>query len=311
MVFVKESLDNTVRSPEDLKTVLNIPALAIIPLVSAKSGQSPGKSKAVTHASSVDLLPEVQNDPAWRVFLERPKSAEGEAIRSLHTSIMLSRAGHPPRTLLVVSPSPSKGKTTVALNLAMVCSNHGKTCLVDADLRRPMIARSLGLDTKVGISNVLTGASTLEGALICVSTKFPNLSMLPVGPIPPNPGELVSSQHMREMIVNLRKEFEFVVIDSAPVIPFADARSLSQVTDCAILVGRAGKTTRRALVRCAELLSQHRATILGFVLNCVDLRSPDYSYYNYGYTGSYGDGYGHYPYSDDDDQSGKEDSEGL
>jgi polysaccharide biosynthesis transport protein len=296
LAFLKEHLDNTIRTPDDIKALTGFSALAMFPLLTSRNGD---ESRLPLSRMTAKLLDKNSAEPEGlsrrKFFLEQPRSPEAEAVQSLHTSIMLSRAGHPPRTILIVSPSPGEGKTTVALNLAAVLASHGPTCLVDCDLRRPAIGRSLELKVQQGLSHVLTGSAELESVLLSVSSCA-NLAVLPVGLVPPNPGELIASQQMREILRRLREKFQYVVIDSPPLIPFADARALSPLTDGVVIVGRFGGTTRRAIARSTEMLAEVGAPVLGVVLNAVDLASPDYQYYHYGYgpgsKNAYGDGDG-------------------
>lgn len=226
-----------------------------------------------------------------KLALTEPRSSEAEAVRSLRTSLMFSRPGKPPRVILVVSGSPLEGKSTIAVNLALTYAQQSNVCLLDADLRRPVVADTFGLSPQKGVTNILAGGARLEDVLLKVD-GIENLHLLPVGPVPPNPGELVASDQMRQLIQNLRERFDFVIIDTPPLIPFADSRALSSLTDGVILVARVGHTTRRSILRSLEILMDHRATALGIVLNGVDVKSPDYDYYMYGYSGRYGHRYG-------------------
>lgn len=307
LAFLKERLDNTIRTPEDIKELTGLSSLAMFPLIAGANGDGrriPGAGrfgKLLPAAASKTEAEEAQ--PDRRFFMAKPRSAEAEAVRTLHTSIMLSRPGKPSRVILVVSPSVGEGKTTVAVNLAAVLAEHGRTCLIDADLRRPMTARTFRVASHQGLSNVLTGSVPLEKVLVPLEAVT-NLLLLPVGPIPPNPGELVASEQMQEIVRRLREQFDYVVIDSPPVIPFADARALSPLTDGVVVVGRFGVTTRQAILRTREILAEAHAPILGVVLNGVDVTSPDYHYYHYGYSYSHKKGYG---YPDEGGDQGEED----
>ena len=291
VAFLKEHFDNSIRTPDDIKELTGLSSLAMLPLVSSDNGDGhrpslPGvvaKMLAKTDAQAA-------GSPSAKLFMEIPRSPQAEAVRNLYTSIMLSRPGQPPRVILVASPSPGEGKTTVGLNLAAVLAERGKTCLVDADLRRAAVARSLGLSQSVGLSNVLTGSAELGGVLRPLPFS-PNLYMIPGGPVPPSPGELVGSEPMQEVMRRLRKEFQFVVLDSPPVIMFADARVLSSLADGVIIVCRFGITTRQAIVRTVEMLTEVNAPVLGLVLNAIDVSAPDYRYYHYGYDTRYGSYY--------------------
>jgi len=146
-----------------------------------------------------------------------------------------------------------------------------------------MISEALGMGSKTGLSQVLTGAAPLDSALASVQGE-PNLTVLPCGPAIANPEDLIDSGEMKAVLIALRDEFDYVVVDSPPVIPYSDARVLSTFSDAVVLVGRYGYTTRRAITRCAEILEEVEAPVLGVVLNDINLESPDYHYYNYGYS---------------------------
>ncbi len=183
--------------------------------------------------------------------------------------------------MLVSSPSSGEGKSTVAINLAVVLSSRRSTCLVDGDLRRPMVASTFGLRAKAGLSDVLVGKCSLAETLLKIP-DVPNLSVLCGGHYPPNAADLVASEQMEAILIALRDQYDHVVIDSPPVIPFSDARVLAPLSDVVVLVGRYGMTTRRALMRSVQLLSDARASVVGVVLNAIDLASADYRYFNYG-----------------------------
>ncbi len=287
LAFLKETLSHRVRTPDDIREWTGLPSLALLPQAGSLNGNSSRHRPPVAAAKLLGNgrpagIDGGRTGEAGTLFLARPRSPEAEALRSLRTSLMLSRPGTPPRVTLVVSPSPREGKTTIAINLAIAFAQHGSTCLVDADLRRPAVARNLRTSSEIGLSNVLTGSADLETALNGPG-EIPNLTVLPAGPLPPNPGDLVSSEQMRDVIERLRQRFDYVMIDSPPIIPFADARALSSYSDGVVLVGRSGLTTRQALVRALEILNGIHAPILGVVLNGINLKSPDYHYYHYGY----------------------------
>jgi capsular exopolysaccharide synthesis family protein len=196
---------------------------------------------------------------------------------------MLAWPGNPPQALLMASSFPGEGKTTVALNLSYALAKQGRTCLVDADLRKGRLARAFSLDAPQGLSQVLKGTATLDNALLEVP-GLSNLSVLPAGLLKGNAGALICSESMQMVLQELRQRFQFVVIDSAPILPFVDGRALSTLVDAVILVGRSGVTTRQAMRRSVELLSEiHGAPILQVVLNAADQSATDYKQYGYGY----------------------------
>jgi capsular exopolysaccharide synthesis family protein len=184
---------------------------------------------------------------------------------------------------MVVSSLPAEGKTTVAVNLAIAMAQHGSTCIVDADLRRGRVAAEFGIATKFGLSDVLAGAGSIKRAYVAVPT-VPNLIVVPAHPGNPKAGQLICSETMSEVLRELRSQFRFVVIDSAPLLPFADGRALSTLVDGLVFVGRSGITTHHVMRRSLELLDEvHGAPVLEFVLNAADITSAQYRYYQYVY----------------------------
>ena len=172
----------------------------------------------------------------------------------------------------------------MALNLSYALAQHANTCLVDADLRKGRVARAFSLSTGRGLGDVLTDDAKLEDCLLEIP-GMSNLSILPAGRSNGNFGQLICSEKMQQVLGGLRERFGFVVIDSAPILPFVDGRALSTLVDAVVLVGRAGVTTRQAMRRSVELISEvHGAPILQVVLNGADIGSADYKYYHYGYS---------------------------
>ena len=286
IVFVMERIDNTVRTPEEAQLISSLPSLGIIPRrMHPRNGQQkllPGN----------DLISETE-DKVELVTHGRPKSEIAESYRALRTSILLSTTGQPPRVIVVTSALPQEGKTTTSTNSAIVLAQRGaRVLLVDADLRRPGIHRLLGIPAVTGLSTLLTGSSTFENTVI-VSSKIPNLSILPAGPIPPQPAELLGSDVMHNFIQQWRGEYDHIVIDTPPVLSVTDAVLLSVKADSVLLVIRAGVTSKPALRRSSDLLQQVNARVVGVVVNGVDTRSPDMQGYYY-----YGSKYGAY-YSED------------
>ena len=164
----------------------------------------------------------------------------------------------------------------MALNLSYALAKQGTTCLVDADLRKGRLARAFSLTGGQGLSEVLTRSATVDSVLLEVP-GLPNLSIMPAGVLKGNAGQLICSETMQQAVQELRQRFQFVVIDSAPILPFVDGRAISTLVDAVILVGRAGVTTRQAMRRSVELLSEVRgAPILQVVLNAADQSATDY-----------------------------------
>jgi capsular exopolysaccharide synthesis family protein len=187
---------------------------------------------------------------------------------------------------MVTSALPQEGKTTTSINCAVVLAQRGvRVLLIDADLRRPSIHKTLGMGPRSGLSNVLTGSISLDQAITRPSI-LPNLHVLPAGTPPPNPAELLASLHMRDVLEQLRERYDHIVMDTPPSLSVTDAVVLSQRADAVVLVIRSGQTTRQALRRARDILARVNAKVVGVLLNAVDLSSPDYYYY-YEYQGKY------------------------
>ena len=277
LAFLLEGLDNTVRTTEQAQMISGLPSLGMIPLgsKSAREGPNPKRLVIATSKEAVELVTQV-----------RPQSQMAESYRALRTSLLLSNLGSPPKVVMVTSALPQEGKTTTSINTAVVLAQKGvRVLLIDADMRRPSIHKTLGMGPHRGLSNVLTGSIPLEQA-ITSTTVLPNLFVLPAGTPPPNPAELLASANMREVLTQLREQYDHIVIDTPPTLSVTDAVVLSPRSDAVILVIRSGQTTKQALRRSRDVLVQVNAKVVGVLLNAVDLSSPDYYYY-YEYQGKY------------------------
>jgi capsular exopolysaccharide synthesis family protein len=283
LALLREYLDNTVKTPDDIETLARLPSLAVVPAfgesASAKRrfGGLIGGASSNGHDKRIELVAQ-----------HLPKSQMSEAFRALRTALLLSQPDHPPQVILVTSALPREGKTTAAANLAVTLAQLGdKTVLVDADLRKPGVGRllNLGPGKYAGLSSYLAGVSSLD--LVTVPhPAIPNLAAIPTGPLPPNPADLLSSHKLAEAVAELRTKFKFVVIDSPPIMAATDAVILSVQVDGVLLVVRSGETPKEAFTRTRDLLISVKSRLLGVVLNAVDASAPDY-YYSYRY----------YPYS--------------
>jgi succinoglycan biosynthesis transport protein ExoP len=284
LALLREYLDNTVKTPDDIETLARLPSLAVVPALSNSNGKGNGRFSKLLKGPVVAG----RESRAELISHNMPQSQMSEAFRALRTSLLLSQADHPPQVILMTSALPREGKTTAAVNLAVTLAQLGdKTLLVDADLRKPGINRALSLvDGKhAGLSSYLAGVSSLD--LITVPhPAITNLAAIPTGPIPPNPADLLSSRRLTELIAELRTRYKFVVIDSPPIMAATDAVILSVLVDGVLLVVRSGETPKEAFTRTRDLLAGVKCHMLGVVLNAVDAGSPDY-YYSYRY----------YPYS--------------
>ena len=277
LAFMLEGLDNTVRTTEQAQAISGLASLGMIPLgsKSAREGPNPKRLVIATSKEAVELVTQV-----------RPQSQMAESYRALRTSLLLSNLGAPPKVVMVTSALPQEGKTTTSINTAVVLAQKGvRVLLIDADMRRPSIHKTLGMGPHSGLSNVLTGTTPLEQAITSTSV-LPNLFVLPAGTPPPNPAELLASANMRDVLAQLREQYDHIVIDTPPSLSVTDAVVLSPRADAVILVIRSGQTTKQALRRSRDVLMQVSAKVVGVLLNAVDLSSPDYYYY-YEYQGKY------------------------
>jgi polysaccharide biosynthesis transport protein len=295
LAFVLENMDNTVRTPEQATALSALPSLGMIPLGSKSGNHGPtGKRLALTSSREV----------VETVTQVRPQSQMAESYRALRTSLLLSNLGAPPKVIMVTSARPQEGKTTTSINTAIVLAQKGvRVLLIDADLRRPSVHKTLGMGPRSGLSNVLTGSATPQQT-ITTSAILPNLFIMPAGTPPPNPAELLASLNMRTLIAELRGQYDHIVIDTPPTLSVTDAVVLSPSADATILVIRSGQTTKQALRRARDVLMQVNAHVAGVLLNAVDLTSPDYYYY-YEYQGKYGQYYQEEPVSTGKDSESK------
>jgi receptor protein-tyrosine kinase len=265
LALLRDLLDNTVKSQETLEGITGTGVVGYIPFDK--------KFEAV---------------PA--ISFDTDNSSAAEAFRKLRTNLQFLTVDNPPRVILITSASPSEGKSTVAINVALALAEaEQNVVLVDGDLRRPRIAKYLGVLGSVGMSNVLSGAAPLTEVL--QTTKYPQLTVLAAGPTPPNPSELLGSLTAQKMLGELRTQFDYVIIDSAPLLAVTDGAVLAAHADGALVVVRAGKTKRDQLKHAMGMLNDVGATSLGGVLTMMPTRgSGVYSYnYYYYYGGSYGD----------------------
>jgi capsular exopolysaccharide synthesis family protein len=288
LAFLLDYLDDTLKSIEDVDRHLHLPTLALIP--------APRTERRFALAARNAALA-TPGDPTANALalIEEKRSPVAEAYRHLRTSLLLSSAGQPPKTILVTSSQPSEGKTTTAVNTAVMLAQTGAEVLIlDCDLRRPRVHAHFGLQNTRGVTNFLSGDTNI-GGIIQEYDKLPNLKIITSGPVPPNSAELLGSEEMRRLIMLLSDNFTHIIIDSPPAISFTDASILSTMVDGVMLVVHGGRSSRAVVRRAKQQLLDVGAHIYGIVLNNVKLESSDYYYYSNYYSSYYA--------GEDDDQT--------
>ena len=276
LAFMSENLDESIVTAEQVEKTGLLPVLSYIPLVRPEDfrrGREPGEA-----------LPPGVHALEQSTLISRPTSPVAEAYRTLRTAILLSAADDPLRVLLITSPLGGDGKTTVSYNLAIAFAQHGRrVLLIDGDMRKASIHTLFRVDRMPGLSEALTGGTTMDAAVVRHPT-LENLSLLPAGTTPPNAAELLDSRRFETLLEEAKGQYDLVLIDSPPVMMVTDPVILSTKSDGTIVVLRSQKTTRPVLKRTVEVLSQSFGRKLGFVINGLDTKSVEH-YYSYGYYG--------------------------
>lgn len=274
------------------KTVLNILLGALLGLLAGMTIAIVRQLMDTTIKSPADLEEAAEAVPLGVITFDREASKKplvtlrgtprAESYRTIRTNLQYVDIDNPPRSVVVTSSVPQEGKSTTACNLAIALAQGGtKVLLLEADLRRPKIAEYLGVDGSVGLTDVLVGRETAEGAII--SWQRGLLDFMPSGAIPPNPSELLGSRQMIELLEELTKRYDIVILDAPPLLPVTDAAILTTATDGAILVTRHGVTSREQVEDAAESLRQVNARVLGTVLNFAPQGRRSEHGYSYGY----------------------------
>ena len=269
LAFFFEYLDNTIKTPDDIKRHLNIPYLGAIPEFNTDQDEGPDG--------------EINGKVNWElVTVHSPKSTASEAYRGIRTGILFSSAESEPQVVLVSSAGAEEGKTITTANLAVTMARAGsKVLIIDCDLRRPGLHKIFGIERELGVTNILVGNNAIKDAL--VQTEVDNLYVIPAGYIPPNPSEILGSKRMTELIETLRKDFKRIIIDSPPVTAVTDATLLGRLADGVILVVRANDKARELVISGLEKFKAVGAHLLGTVLNAVNVGKDSYYYYQYHY----------------------------
>ena len=258
LAFLFENLDDRLRTKADFERATDdLPVLGLIP------------------SFEREQLP---------ITLAQPRSPAAEAYRTLRTSVQFLSIDTPKRLVQVTSPKPSEGKTTTIANLGLALAYAGvRVCIVDCDLRRPCLADAFRVDPTIGFTSVLLGTTTLEDALGASDSWGPHLTILPAGPVPPNPSELLSSPRVQKLFEVLTQMFDVVLVDTPPTLPVSDALVVSRLVDAVLLIGNAGSTTRKEVQHALELLRNVGAPVVGTVLNGLAPGDRAHAGYGYGY----------------------------
>lgn len=270
-------LDDSIRTTEEIESLLQLPALAAIPkidLVAKRRMLLTGGNEDGQGNSKTELL--IHTDS---------RSSLAESYRQLRTSILLSTAGRAPKSLLITSSLPSEGKTTTAINTAISLAQTGaKVLIIDADMRRPRLHSVFDISNAQGLSTLLSSELSDDEMLDVIEyNEDARLNLLTSGPVPPNPAELIGSEQMSNLLKVLQKHFTHVVVDSPPIASFTDGVLIASMVDGVILVVNSGKSSRQVVRRSRQLLMDIGAKILGVVLNNVNLRSQENNYYYQSY----------------------------
>ncbi|HKY03663.1 MAG TPA: polysaccharide biosynthesis tyrosine autokinase [Blastocatellia bacterium] len=282
LAFFLEYLDSTIKTVEDVGRFIRLPALGVIPAISTRGPRqvSPKKRHAeLVQGEREDDAPALVTD---KLAVLDNRSTAAEAYRVLRTSMLLSAAGSPPRTILITSGQPGEGKTTTVVNTAVSLAQLGASVLIiDCDLRKPAAHKTFGVENSTGLSTYLSRDVELNELIHRL--QIPNLSLLPCGAIPPNPAELLASEKMKNMLAALREQYDHILIDSPPLLSVTDPVILSTLVDGVMLVVHGGKSTRAVARRARQELQTVGAKIFGVVLNNLDLRGNGYGYEYYQY----------------------------
>jgi len=282
LAFGIEALDNTLKTQADVEQLLGTPVLGLVPVIGG-----------LAFGDDVARVDDHLRERDLGVFLD-PKSVAAECCRSIRTNILFMSPDRPLKTMVVTSPSPQEGKTTTAINLGVTMAEAGsRVLIVDTDMRRPRLHRSFGVPNQNGISTVIVGKAALEEAV--KRTDVPNLDVLPCGPVPPNPSELLHTERFGVVLAECAKLYDRIILDSPPTSAVTDPAVLGNLADGVVLVIKAGETTRDAAMHARRQLATAKARLFGVVVNAIDFSNPAYgyeyyyrNYYRYGYT--YGNG---------------------
>jgi succinoglycan biosynthesis transport protein ExoP len=272
LAWVREQLDSSIKTPDDLEQDLGIPFLGLLPEIEDEEEAKRGSKRKREPRSS----------PPELIVHDRPLSGIAEAARSVRTNLLFMNPDRPYKKLLVSSAAPSEGKTTVACCIAIASAQGGqRVCIIDCDLRRPRLHRVFGRVGDAGVTSVLVGEATLDEVI--KPTVVHNLWSIPAGPLPPNPADLLQSERFARLLNDLADRFDRIVIDSPPLVAVTDSAIISRLADGTVFVVRAFKTSKHLSAQGLRSLRDVDAPVVGAVLNAVNLNRHEYSYYYHYY----------------------------
>jgi polysaccharide biosynthesis transport protein len=281
LCFLLEYLDNTVKGPEEVEKLTGLPSLGIVPHFSADDKDSRKDENGPSeNGDRPGLDPESGAKTIDLINYYYPKLAISEHYRTIRTSFLLSHANRPPRTIVFTSSLPQEGKTSTIVNVAVSFAQlQQRVLVIECDLRKPRFHQIFSLPRTKGLSSYLTGRVPLKEAI--EKTSLENIWVLPCGPIPPNPAELLNSTKMRDVMAEVRDVFDIVLIDTPPVLAVIDPIIVSALADSVVLVVQANKIPRKSFMNSVNELKKNNAKIIGVVFNGV--RSSEHKYYYRGY----------------------------
>ena len=284
LCFLLESLDNTVKGPEDVEKLSGLPSLGVIPYLppeGMKKKKRYGYYSKYKHKYSYkkenpegkESLPDIKEIELVNQLY--PRFFISEDYRTVRTSILLSHAESPPKSIVFTSALPKEGKTATVANMAVAFSQlDEKVLVVDADLRKPRLHRIFKVKNIGGLSGYLTGKVSIEDAV--QKTNVENIWLIPSGPIPPNPSELLNSDKMKGMMDELKRGYDVVMLDTPPMLAVVDGVIISSLGDSTVFIIQAGKTTRKPFLQAVEELKRAKAKVIGVVFNEVKAKGEGY-----------------------------------
>jgi len=289
LAFLVDSLDDRLKSPREVEAFLGLPTLGMVPDFAALESRRGYGAVYTSKGGANTGLENKANGKSGKELVVTPNAnAASEAYRTIRTAIAFSRAGDPPRTVLISSAVLGEGKTVTSVNVAAAFGQlGGRVLIIDADIRRPRCHKILNLDNGAGLTEVLVGQTELQKAIR--TTSAPGLFLLSAGSPAPSPAELLGSKQMQQLLEAVSERFDYVIVDSAPIMPVSDAMTLSTMLD-GVLVVVSAHTPKQAVHEACVRLGHVGAKILGVVLNKLDVTSPDFHYhhrYSYRYSSHY------------------------